>query len=213
MKIRNYDIEDSENDNFVQLHDFMPDRTFRLLLASPSGGGKTNLLLDMIYRLLFFDKIYLYARNLQQSKYKHLLKSFEPISKEVGYDVIEASNNDIIPLTDLSDEGQKLVIFDDYLNTGKKNDERIRDYFTNSRNKNCSCIYLSQSYYGTDKTIRLNSSHYCIFDFPSRNEQSMICRELGVNKENYQKATKDPYSFLYVDKVKKKVARNFDEKI
>ena len=51
MKIRNYDVEDSENNDFVQLHDFMPDRTFRLLLTSPSGGGKTNLLLDMIYRM------------------------------------------------------------------------------------------------------------------------------------------------------------------
>ena len=127
--------------------------------------------------------------------------------------MIEASNDEIIPLTDLSDENQKLIIFDDYLNTGKKNDERIRDYFTNSRNKNCCCIYLSQSYYGTDKTIRLNSSHFCVFDFPSINEQSMICRELNINKSDYQKATKDPYSFLYVDKVKKKVARNFDEKI
>ena len=128
-----------------------------MLICAPSGGGKTNLLLDMIYRLLYFDKIYLYARNLHQSKYKHLLKSLEPISKEVGYDVIEASNDKIIPLTDLSDENQILIIFDDYLNTGKKNDERIRDYFTNSRNKNCCCIYLSQSYYGTDKTIRLNT--------------------------------------------------------
>ena len=213
MKIQNYDIQDDENNDFVQLHNFMPDRTFRLLLASPSGGGKTNLLLDMIYRLLYFDKIYLYARNLQQSKYKHLLKSFEPLSKEVGYDIIEASNDEIIPLTDLSDENQKLVIFDDYLNTGKRNDERIRDYFTNSRNKICSCIYLSQSYYGTDKTIRLNCSNYCLFDFPSRNEQSMICRELGVNKQDYQKATKDPYSFLYVDKIRKFNAKHFDEKI
>ena len=210
MKIKNYDIKDSENNNFVQLHNFMPDKTFRLLLASPSGGGKTNLLLDMIYRLLFFDKIYLYARNLQQDKYKHLLKSFEPISKEAGYDVIEANNDEITPLKDLSDENQKLVIFDDYLNTGKKNDERIRDYFTNSR---LLCIYLSQSYYGTDKTIRLNCSHFCVFDFPSKNEQLMICRELNINKSDYQKAAKDPYSFLYVDKVKKTVARNFDEKI
>ena len=191
----------------------MPNRCFRMLICAPSGGGKTNLLLDMIYRLLYFDKIYLYARNLSQSKYTYLLESFKPISKEVGYDIIEASNDDIIPLTDLSDENQKLIIFDDYLNTGKKNDERIRDYFTNSRNKNCCCIYLSQSYYGTDKTIRLNSSHFCVFDFPSINEQSMICRELNINKSDYQKATKDPYSFLYVDKVKKKVTRNFDEKI
>ena len=169
MKIQNYDIQDDENNSFVQLHDFMPDRCFRMLICAPSGGGKTNLLLDMIYRLLYFDKIYLYVRNLQQSKYKHLLKSLEPISKKVSYDVVEASNDEIIPLTDLPDDNQKLVIFDDYLNTGKKHDERIRDYFTNSKNENCCCIYLSQSYYGTNKTIRLNSSHYCILEFPSRN--------------------------------------------
>ena len=213
MKIQNYDVEDDENNDFIQLHNFMPDRCFRMLICAPSGGGKTNLLLELIYKLLYFDKIYLYARNLQQSKYKHLLKSLEPISKKFGYDVVEGSNDEIIPLTDLPDDNQKLVIFDDFLNTGKKNDERIRDYFTNSRNKNCSCIYLSQSYYGTDKTIRLNISHYCIFEFPSRNEQPMICRELGVNKQDYQKATKDPYSFLYVNKIRKFNAKHFDEKI
>ena len=213
MKIKNYDIQDDENSDIVQLHNFMPDRSFRMLICAPSGSGKTNLLLDMIYRLLYYDKLYLYARNLQQSKYKHLLKKFDPISQKCGYDIIEASNNEIIPLTDLSDDNQKLVIFDDLLNTGKKNDEQIRDYFTNSRNKNCSCIYLSQSYYNTDKTIRLNSSHYCIFDFPSSNEKSMICRELGINKNDYQKATKDPFSFMYVDKVRKFNAKNFNESI
>ena len=73
-------------------------------------------------------------------------------------------------------DNQKLVIFDDYLNTGSKNDAEIRNYFTNSRN-NCSCIYLSQSYYGTDKTICLDCTHHCIFEFRSSNEQNMICRE------------------------------------
>ena len=213
MKIKNYDIQDDENGDFVQLHNFMPDRSFRMLICAPSDSGKTNLLLDMIYRLLYYDKIYLYARNLQQSKCKHLLKKFDPISQKCGYDIIEASNNEIIPLTDFPDDNQKLVIFDDFLNTGRKNDEQIRDYFTNSRNKNCSGIYLSQSYYNTDKTIRLNSSHYCIFDFPSSNEKSMICRELGINKNDYQKATKDPFSFMYVDKVRKFNAKNFNESI
>ena len=88
MKIQNYDIEDDENNDFVQLHNFMPDRSFRMLRCAPSGSGKTNLLLDMIYRLLYYDKIYLYARNLQMSKYKHLLKKFDPISQKCGYDII-----------------------------------------------------------------------------------------------------------------------------
>ena len=152
VNIKNYDVADDGEKGFVQHHDFMPDRSFRMLICAPSGGGKTNPLLDMIYRLLYFDKIYLYAKNLQQCKYQNLLKSFEPISEEVGYDIIEATNGDIIPLDEMSDENQKLVIFDDYLNTGKKNDEQIRNYFTGSRNKNCSCIYLSQSFYGTDIT-------------------------------------------------------------
>jgi len=57
-----------------------------MVLMGPSSSGKTNLLLDMIHRLLYFDKNYLYAKNLQQSKYQNLLKTFEPISKQVGYD-------------------------------------------------------------------------------------------------------------------------------
>ena len=120
MKIQNYDVQDDENNDFIQLQKFMPDQCFSMLICGPSGSGKTNLLLDMIYRLLYFDKIYLYARNLQQKKYEHLLESFKPISKQVGYNVVESSNNEIIPLTDLPDDNQKIVIFDDYLNTGKK---------------------------------------------------------------------------------------------
>ena len=37
----------------------------------------------------------------------------------------------------------------------------------------------------------------------------MISRELNVTKDQYIKATKQPYSFLYVDKQMKTVKRNF----
>ena len=80
----------------------------------------------------------------------------------------------------INDDNQKLVIFDDYLNNGSKHDLEIGNYYTNSRNKNCCCIYLPQSWFGSDRTIRLNSSHYCIFDFPDENEKNMICRTQGL---------------------------------
>ena len=98
----------------------------------------------------------------------------------------------------MSDDNQKLVKFDDFLNTG--HDREIRDYFTNNRNKNFSCIYLSQSWFNTDKTIRMNASHCCIFEFLSTNEQSLICPENGVSKNDYKKETQEPYSFLYIAK-------------
>ena len=213
MKIINYDDEDDFSSNFKRRVSFMPDRCFRMLICGPSGCGKTNTLVFMINNLLYFDKIYLYAKNLQQDKYQRLLKEFKPFSKDVGYPIIETSNNEIVPLSDLPDDNQKLVIFDDYLNTGTKNDAKIRNYFTNSRNKNCSCIYLSQSFYNTDKTIRLNCSHYCIFDLILKREQNMVCCELGLDKSVYLKAVHEPWEFLYLDKPKKTIFKNFNEKI
>ena len=56
--------------------------------------------MHMIYNLLYDDKIYLCAKNLEQSKYQNLLNMFQPIIDEVGHDIIEASNDQIIPVSD-----------------------------------------------------------------------------------------------------------------
>ena len=129
IKILNYDVEGKQS-NYKQKVSFMPDRSFRMLLCSPSGSAKTNPLLDMIYRLLYFDKIYLFAKNLQQSKYQPLIDLFEPISKEAGYPIIEASNDKLISLDKMPCDNKKLVIVDDYLTTGATNDAEIHNYET-----------------------------------------------------------------------------------
>ena len=211
MKIPNYDVKDDIVSNFRQRYDFMPDRSFRMLVCGPSGSGKTNTLMHMIYNLLYFDKIYLYAKNLEQSKYQNLMDMFQPISDEVGYDVIEASNDKIIPVNDLDSESQKMVIFDDFV--CDKNQKPLVDYFIRGRHHNCSVIYLSQSYYKTPKDIRLNCSHFSIYEFPSANERSLICRENSIPKELYEKATKEPFCFVYIDKPRKFTTKNFNEKI
>ena len=210
MKIPNYDCDNDNKSDFKHLFPFMPNR-FRMLLCGPSNSGKTNTLMHMIYTLLYYDKVYLYAKNIEQSKYRDMIDMFQPISKEVGYDVIEASNDQIIPVSDLTDDNQKLVIFDDFV--CEKNRNPLVDYFIRGRQKNCSVIYLSQSYYKTPKDIRLNCSHFCIYDFPLNNERSLICRENNIPKQLYEKATEEPYSFMYLDKPRKLTTKNFNEKI
>ena len=83
------------------------------------------------------------------------------LEKLGDFEVIEASNDDIIPVNDLDSESQKMVIFDDYV--CDKNQKPLIDYFIRGRHKNCCVIYLSQSYYKTPKDIRLNCSHFCIY--------------------------------------------------
>ena len=174
-----------------------------------SGSGKTNLLYHMLIEpLLYYDEIHLYAKNLEQEKSQNLINKMNHISGQTGYDVMKVSNDAIIPIKDVGyEDNQKIIIFDDYV--CEKNQREIADYVIQGRHKNLSIIYLSQSFYETPRDIRLNCSYYCIYEFPSSRERNMISFELGVDKEQFKKATKKPFSFLYVDKPRKRVKRNF----
>ena len=44
-----------------------------MLIIGPSGSGKTNVLLHLINNLNSIDKIYLYAKDLSESKYEFLI--------------------------------------------------------------------------------------------------------------------------------------------
>ena len=85
---------------------------FRMLICGPSNSGKTNILMKMIYFLLEFDKIYLFSKNLNQNKYQNLLQDFaEQINPKVGYEVIEAYSDEIIPLEEFPVDNQKNSCF------------------------------------------------------------------------------------------------------
>ena len=101
----------------------MPTDTFRMILASPSRGGKTNLLYHMVTKpLLHFDQGHLYAKNLEQQKHQDLINMFQDTSDQVGYDIIKTSNDTIkyVPVNDINNSGQKIVIFDNFVTERNK---------------------------------------------------------------------------------------------
>ena len=204
MEIPNYDV-DIKNKKFKQRYSFMPNDTFRMLICGNSGSGKTNLLYHMLIEpLLYYDEIHLYAKNLEQEKYQNLMNKMNEISGKTGYDIMTVSNDKIVPINDLDyEDNQKIIIFDDYV--CEKNQRQIVDYFIQGRHKNCSVIYLSQCFYKTPKDIRMNCSHYCIYEFPSSRERNMISSELGVELEKFKKAAKKPFHFCMLIKPRKKV--------
>ena len=209
MEIPNYNTNVDNDKKFKQLYPYMPSDTFRMLICGNSGSGKTNLLCHMLIKpLLYYDEIYLHARNLKQDKYQKLIQKMRELSSKLGYEILHVSNDEITPVSEMGyEDNQKLLIFDDYV--CDKNQRQLIDYFIQGRHKNCSVVYLSQSLYKTPKDIRLNCSHYCLYEFPSSRESKRISSELGVDKGKYRSATREPYSFLYVDKPKKRMAKNF----
>ena len=159
MEIPNYDSKYENENSFKRLYNYMPKDTFRMLICGNSGSSKTNMLHHMLMQpFVYYDQLHLYAKNLEQDKYKKMIEKLTDIGNHVGYD-------EIIPVDNLDNEAQKIVIFDDFV--CGKNQKPLIDYFIRGRHKNCSVIYLSQSFYKTPKDIRLNCSHFCVYEFPS----------------------------------------------
>ena len=194
MEIPNYDKKETTN-IFKQLYDCMPDRCFRMIICGKSGCGKTNTVLHLLIKpLIYYDKIYLYSKNLEQEKYIDLSEILERIAEmnKIPIDeIFHSSNEELIPISEKEDRNQKVVIFDDFV---CEND--IINYFIQGRQKNCCVIYLSQSYYKTPKDIRINCSHYSIFESPTKRENEAICNEHGLDKEAYKRSFKNEYDFF-----------------
>eukprot|EP00732_Lithocolla_globosa_P000008 Lithocolla_globosa_v1_NODE_1_length_16663_cov_42.954359.p8 type:complete len:231 gc:universal NODE_1_length_16663_cov_42.954359:4342-3650(-) len=225
MDIINMDrLVNEENAGHNQGHASSFQHPFRTLICGSSGSGKSNLLLNLLLRprYLYFDKLYLYAKTLNQSKYRYLA---EQIQQKCALNKLDCSDfffsssdlDDVIALNELDPTVQNLIIFDDVLL--EKNQSVISEYFVAGRHANCSVIYLSQSYFKTPQLVRLNCNYFCIYE-TTGNNLTELAKEHGgslepkVFKELFRKAVSDPYSFFLIDKKtrdkKMRYRRNFD---
>ena len=68
-------IVNDKNEKHNQNWPYIPDHPYRILIIGVSGSGKTKMLLNLINEQRDIDKIYLYAKDLGESKYKRLIKN------------------------------------------------------------------------------------------------------------------------------------------
>ena len=195
MEVTNYDTATKDTDT-AKHHHLIPNCHF--MIVGSTGQGKTNLLLNILLKWMDYSECFVYTINPDQDKYTFL-------TEQKGVEILNPE--EITPVEDLDHETQKVIVFDD-IKLDKKNMNSIKEYFSLSRNKNCNCIYLTQSYYDVPKYIRRNTNCFVLFGNLDNKDIRHICDDhaKGIPRKRlelmYKEATEAPYSFMVLDKTK-----------
>lgn len=210
IKIYNYD-KILPKEKFINCNNKSPRWPFRLLIIGKSGCGKTNLLFHFLFgEFIHFDRIYVYAKDLSESKYLFLEDFFEEYEQLIDEKISLFSTNDIVNVDELNSNYQNLIIFDDFVT--EKDQSPIIDLFIRGRKKNASIIYISQSFFSIPKDIRLQCNYFALFDINDYNEIKDILRKI-CNDENafelYKKSIENPFGFLFINRVQNKISNGF----
>ena len=135
---------------------YIPDHPYRILIIGGSGSQKTNLLLNLIENQPDIDKIYLYAKDPNESKYQYLINKRGGVGINRFKDpkaFIEYSNdmpNVYRNINDYNPEKEKkmLIAFDDMIADiihHKKLNSIVAKLFIRGRTLNIFLVFITQS--------------------------------------------------------------------
>ena len=191
----------------------------RMVVVALSGGGKTNFVMNFIKYTSVgqgtFSHIHVYHK-IDEELYTHLA---EKCGDRITF---YKRLSDLPAAKDLKSDGHQLVIFDDCV--ADKNQEKISEYFLYGRkinnNLGCSCIYISQRYFGIPTTVRAQFNYMILLKIRGFRDLKLILKDanLGIEVEEleaiYNDATKNNLDFLKISCVEKDInkllSKNFD---
>ena len=181
-------FDDYANENKTQHNlkwPYIPDHPYRILIIGGSGSGKINALLNLINNQPDIDKIYLYAKDPYEAKYRFLINKRESTGlKHFNYTkaFIEYSNDmqDVYKNIDeynVDKERKILIVFDEMIAdmiNNKKLSSIVTELFIRGRKLNISLVFITQSYFKVPKEVRLNCTHFFIVKIPNKRELQQI---------------------------------------
>ncbi len=151
---------------------------FRMLIIGGSGAGKTQTLMNLI-RIMngTFNNIHIITKNKDEPLYNYLESKLD-----TGLTITEGIDS-APDLDEFDKKEQTLIVMDDLVL--EKNQKQLEQYFIRARKLNCSLVYLSQSYFGVPKMIRMNLNYVIIKRLNTLQDLFRMLREysLGVSKD------------------------------
>ena len=209
-------FDDYTNENIIEHNSkwlYIPDHPHRILIVGGSVSGKINALLNLINNQPDIDKIYLYAKDPYEKKYKYLINKREKAGLNYFIDpkaFTEYSNDmqDVHKNIEDSNPIKKrkiLIVFDDMIadmiNNNKLN-PIVPELFIRGRKLNISIVFITQSYFKVPKDVRLNSTHFFFMKIPNKRELQQIALNHSSDidfkdfMKIYKKCTAEPELFF-----------------
>lgn len=190
-----------------------PQHPYRCLIVGPSGSGKTMILANLILKYLDFDKIYIYAKDLEEDLYKFIIAEMQVIeeiyNKENDTDerLVEFDTDlNNVSIYNFDGSKQNLCIFDDMITESKQNQKIIDDLFVRGRKTpNCSLFYLTQSYFNTPPLLKKQCNYIILLNVGTKRELIEIAKTYATDVdfkefcELYKECVAKPYGFMVLD--------------
>lgn len=160
----------------------------RSLYCGLSGSGKTNAVMQFIIECNgLFDKIYLcyktdepfYELLIDQLKQDDLIEVFKSVESFPDVDTFE---DESAYVARKEKPPRYLIIFDDCINDCKigKNNFKMRQFFTYGRKKCLNIMFLTQSYFQTEKFFRDQMNYLILTSIASNKDLKAILREYSL---------------------------------
>ena len=219
-------------------HPVMPKLPLRGVILAPSGSGKTVLLSNLILKMYrgCFERIYVFSPsvNVDQTweavkKYQEdVMKVKESDDEKLYFDhynpeelehIIDTQHKVILHMKKQKHSHlfSVLAIVDDFADdpTFSRHSKLLHSLFTRGRHNSISTIVSSQKFNAVAPIIRVNATFLVVYKLRNTKDLETFLEErsgmIGRKEliELYQMATKDPYSFLYINLVAPKLNDTF----
>ena len=224
----------------------VPHLPLRGVLLSPSGGGKSVLLANLISKVYrgCFERIYILSPSIDvDSTWVPVKKYIEDVMKVKETDDEKLYFSDYNPddlekiistqsKLILQQKKQKdtklysvLVVVDDFADDPifSRHSKLLHSLFTRGRHNSISTIVSTQKFTAIAPIIRVNATFLIVYRLRNSKDLETFLEELSAMLprkeliELYQLATKEPYSFLYINLVAKTLNNmfyiNFKQKV
>ena len=197
-----------------EIPEFLPQPPFRLLVLSPSGGGKSLCLGNMLsrdefgYKKTFKKNVFMFSPTFGMNDpswhgvdidERHVFNDYD----EIAIREICAEQEKLIKQKGRAKAPHVLFIFDDMLTALPiARQSSLVSLAFHGRHLRISFIITCQAHRACPLPIRLNATHLLVFrcceiQVKSLAEEQPI--DTNTFHELYKTATDDPFSFLYVN--------------